>query len=172
MLRWRSRALRCRATRSRKHYPLCRSCGQSAAAIVHHAGIGVSSPSQVRYIQSPVSNLLHGTNLKFTTRGVRVFVILGAAKDLCIVACTNTPGDLPSLGLVKDRFPHSIAHLLLCPVSLTSYPIAGFNKRLGNSRRRRTPSAKETIMSALVLDKKADLAGPGIGDYRELEKIR
>ncbi len=26
-------------------------------------------------------------------------------------------------------------------------------------------------MSALVLDKKADLAGPGIGDYKELEKI-
>src|SRR5579862_5596876 len=27
------------------------------------------------------------------------------------------------------------------------------------------------IMSTLVLDKKADLAGPGIGDYKELEKI-
>ena len=26
-------------------------------------------------------------------------------------------------------------------------------------------------MSTLVLDKKADLAGPGIGDYNELEKI-
>ncbi len=26
-------------------------------------------------------------------------------------------------------------------------------------------------MSTLVMDKKADLAGPGIGDYRELEKI-
>jgi aspartate--ammonia ligase len=26
-------------------------------------------------------------------------------------------------------------------------------------------------MSTLVLDKKADLAGPGIGDYTELEKI-
>jgi aspartate--ammonia ligase len=26
-------------------------------------------------------------------------------------------------------------------------------------------------MSTLVLDKKADLAGPGIGDYKELEKI-
>ena len=26
-------------------------------------------------------------------------------------------------------------------------------------------------MSTLLLDKKADLAGPGIGDYRELEKI-
>ena len=26
-------------------------------------------------------------------------------------------------------------------------------------------------MSTLVLDKKADLAGPGIGDYLELEKI-
>src|SRR6516165_11818787 len=39
-------------------------------------------------------------------------------------------------------------------------------------RRRRTPSAKETqFMSTLVLDKKADLAGPGIGDYTELEKI-
>jgi aspartate--ammonia ligase len=30
---------------------------------------------------------------------------------------------------------------------------------------------EETIMSTLVLDKKADLAGPGIGDYNELEKI-
>jgi len=29
----------------------------------------------------------------------------------------------------------------------------------------------EPIMSTLVLDKKADLAGPGIGDYLELEKI-
>ena len=26
-------------------------------------------------------------------------------------------------------------------------------------------------MSTLLLDKKADLAGPGIGDYKELEKI-
>ena len=26
-------------------------------------------------------------------------------------------------------------------------------------------------MSILVMDKKADLAGPGIGDYNELEKI-
>jgi len=26
-------------------------------------------------------------------------------------------------------------------------------------------------MTTLVLDKKADLAGPGIGDYVELEKI-
>jgi hypothetical protein len=26
-------------------------------------------------------------------------------------------------------------------------------------------------MTTLVLDKKADLAGPGIGDYAELEKI-
>ena len=26
-------------------------------------------------------------------------------------------------------------------------------------------------MSTVVLDKKADLAGPGIGDYKELEKI-
>jgi hypothetical protein len=30
---------------------------------------------------------------------------------------------------------------------------------------------QEKIMSTLVLDKKADLAGPGIGDYKELEKI-
>jgi aspartate--ammonia ligase len=30
---------------------------------------------------------------------------------------------------------------------------------------------KERTMSTLVLDKKADLAGPGIGDYRELEKV-
>ena len=26
-------------------------------------------------------------------------------------------------------------------------------------------------MSTLIMDKAADLAGPGIGDYRELEKI-
>jgi aspartate--ammonia ligase len=31
--------------------------------------------------------------------------------------------------------------------------------------------AKEIIMSTLVLDKKADLAGPGIGDYADLDKI-
>ena len=30
---------------------------------------------------------------------------------------------------------------------------------------------EETSMSILVMDKKADLAGPGIGDYNELEKI-
>jgi aspartate--ammonia ligase len=36
---------------------------------------------------------------------------------------------------------------------------------------RRTPPAEEKIMATLVLDKKADLAGPGIGDYTELEKI-
>jgi aspartate--ammonia ligase len=31
--------------------------------------------------------------------------------------------------------------------------------------------AKESLMTSLVVDKKADLAGPGIGDYRELAKI-
>src|ERR1700758_2402800 len=30
---------------------------------------------------------------------------------------------------------------------------------------------KETLMSTVVLDKKADLAGPGIGDYKELEQV-
>jgi aspartate--ammonia ligase len=32
-------------------------------------------------------------------------------------------------------------------------------------------ACEENPMSTLVVDKKADLAGPGIGDYRELEKI-
>jgi aspartate--ammonia ligase len=31
--------------------------------------------------------------------------------------------------------------------------------------------AKESLMTSLVVDKKADLAGPGIGDYRDLAKI-
>ena len=31
--------------------------------------------------------------------------------------------------------------------------------------------AQGAIMSTLTFDKKADLAGPGIGDYTELEKI-
>ena len=30
---------------------------------------------------------------------------------------------------------------------------------------------QEKIMSTLVLDKKADLAGPGIGDYKELKRF-
>ena len=29
----------------------------------------------------------------------------------------------------------------------------------------------EDCMSTLVLDKRADLAGPGIGDYKELDRI-
>jgi hypothetical protein len=29
----------------------------------------------------------------------------------------------------------------------------------------------ELLMSTVVFDKKADLAGPGIGDYAELERI-
>src|SRR5208337_3676262 len=51
-------------------------------------------------------------------------------------------------------------------------PRSGLQYRVGQiMRRRSTPSARRQIMGTVVLDKKADLAGPGIGDYKELEKI-
>src|SRR5579862_957486 len=56
------------------------------------------------------------------------------------------------------------AHSPVPPVTDLA-PIPDFNIRLEICALRRQ------FMSTLVLDKKADLAGPGIGDYKELEKI-
>jgi len=45
------------------------------------------------------------------------------------------------------------------------------NKHLSHGPRAEDSACEEIAMSTLVMDKKADLAGPGIGDYNELEKI-